>query len=443
MRLIYLFLLAIPLNAYSVDVTFRLNMNGFEGFNTPEVNGTFNGWCGSCNAMSDPDEDGIWETTVNIPQGNIQYKFSFDNWSGQENLQSAYCANGSNNRTFIVPESALVLDVVCWGLCAGCLSPDESAWNLVWAEEFLGNSLNMDTWNFDLGDHGWGNNEWQNYTNSPLNHQVSAGSLKITARHQGGENYSSARITTRNKFEFQYGKVEARIKVPIGQGIWPAFWMLGANFQAVGWPQCGEIDIMEHVNNEPLTHAAKHWNLPGHTYETSNMPFQVNEFHKYGLIWNEVGVTYLVNDRPFFYLPFSENDNTAAIFQKPFYFLLNVAVGGNWPGYPDGTATFPATMEVQNIRVYEPNTLSASANEAADLTRIYPLPAKDNLNIDFGDVSLGRQVFIFNTAGQMFHSAFANGHMLQIDTRSWSAGLYIVQVWNENGEISSYKIVKH
>ncbi len=439
---LFILLLAASSSLYAGQVTFRLNMNGYEGFNTPEVNGTFNNWCGTCNAMSDQDGDGIWETTINLPAGNYQYKYSFDNWSGQENLRNAGCANDADNRTLNVTDNALVLDVVCWSLCQDCLEPDQSAWTLTWAEEFLGNALDMDTWNFDLGDHGWGNNEWQNYTSSPLNLQISAGSLKIITRHLGEENYSSARITTKDKFEFQYGKVEARIKVPIGQGIWPAFWMLGANIDAVSWPQCGEIDIMEHVNNEPLTHAAKHWNLNGHIYATTNAPVQVNEFHKYGIIWNEEGVTYFINDIPFFYLPFSENDNTADIFQRPFYFLLNVAIGGNWPGYPDGTATFPATMEVQYIRVYELNTLSASANENAERVNLYPVPAQDVLNIDFENVGNARRVHIFNAEGRHIASHIANGEKLMLDTQSWSSGLYIIQVWADNGEVQSHKVVK-
>lgn len=439
---LFILLLAASSSLYAGQVTFRLNMNGYEGFNTPEVNGTFNNWCGTCNAMSDADGDGIWETTINLAAGNYQYKYSFDNWSGQENLRNAGCANDADNRTLSVTDNALVLDVVCWSLCQDCLEPDQSAWTLTWAEEFLGNALDMDTWNFDLGDHGWGNNEWQNYTSSPLNHQVSAGSLKIIARHLGGENYSSARITTKDKFEFQYGKVEARIKVPIGQGIWPAFWMLGANIDAVSWPQCGEIDIMEHVNNEPLTHAAMHWNLNGHIYATTNAPFQANEFHKYGIIWNEEGVTYFINDIPFFYLPFSENDNTADIFQRPFYFLLNVAIGGNWPGYPDGTATFPATMEVQYIRLYELNTLSASTNENTERVSLYPVPAQDVLNIDFENVGNARRVHIFNAEGRHIASHIANGEKLVLDTQSWSSGLYIVQVWADNGDVQSHKVVK-
>ena len=425
----------------AAQVTFRLNMNGVSGFDTPEVNGTFNGWCGTCNAMSDSNGDGIWETTISLAQGYHEYKYSFDNWTGQENLRDADCSSEAENRTLLVTGD-VVLDVVCWGLCEDCLPADESNWDLVWAEEFLGNSLNMDTWNFDLGATGWGNNEWQNYTDSPLNHQVGAGSLKIIARHLGGENYSSARITTQGKFEFQYGKAEARIKVPLGQGVWPAFWMLGSNFPTIGWPQCGEIDIMEHVNEEHVTHAAAHWNLDGHTYETTNVPFEINEFHRYGIIWDEGGVTYTLNDHPFFYFPFMEENNTAQIFQNPFYFLLNVAVGGNWPGYPDSSTPFPAVMEVQYIRVYEKSTLGSTVESPKESVKAWPNPTDDHVYLDFEKTGIARRVHAFNSSGQKMASFIANDDRKLIDMHGWASGLYILQVWEGKEQSAVIKVLR-
>ncbi len=428
-----------PLQA--AQITFRLNMNGVSGFGTPEVNGTFNGWCGVCNAMSDANGDGIWETTINLNPGTYQYKYSFDNWTGQENLRNSGCANDANNRTLVVQDNE-VLDVVCWGMCMDCLEPDQSNWNLVWAEEFLGNSLNQNIWNFDLGASGWGNNEWQNYTNSPLNHEVSAGSLKITARQLGSQNYTSARITTQGKYEFQYGKVEARIKVPLGQGIWPAFWMLGANFPTIGWPQCGEIDIMEHVNNEHVTHAAVHWNLGGHIYETTNVPFEINQFHRYGIIWDENGVTYTLNDHPYFYFPILDNNNTANIFQKPFYFLLNVAIGGNWPGYPDATTPFPAVMEVQYIRVFEKNTLTTEDGNPSKMARAYPVPTRAEVMVEFPQMADQRRLHVFNSEGRMVYSTVSNNTIERIDTSGWAPGLYFLQIWEDKDQVQVLKIVR-
>lgn len=442
-----LFFATIAINLHAADVTFRLNMAGFDGFGTPEVNGTFNGWCGNCNAMSDPDGDGIWETTVDIPEGTIEYKFSFDNWSAQENLSfETTCVTGFENftnRTLNVTGD-VVLDPVCWGLCTDCMAPDEEIWVLDWSDEFEGNALDMDTWSHEFGSHGWGNNELQMYTSSSSNTEVSNGTLKITARQEnvGGANYSSARIRTINKMEFLYGKVEARIKVPIGQGIWPAFWMLGANIESVSWPMCGEMDIMEHVNNEPLTNSAIHWhNSFGHTYDTKTAPFDASDWHVYGADWNEEGVTYILDGQPYFHFPFEAENNTEPIFTKPFFFLLNVAVGGNWPGSPDGSTQFPAVMEVDYVRIFQKSGLSADNSDRAPI-RIFPVPTVDEVNVDFGTSNPEREIKVFNATGQMIDARRATGDRIRLDLSNQASGVYIVHIMDGDDETRSYKIVK-
>ena len=134
----------------------------------------------------------------------------------------------------------------------GAILAQGQTWQLIWADEFDGNSINASNWTHEIGTgfNGWGNNELQSYTNSSSNSSVSNGSLKINALEQpiGQSDYSSARIISKNKFSFQYGKIEARLKMPLGQGLWPAFWMLGQNIDAVSWPQCGEIDVVEHLS---------------------------------------------------------------------------------------------------------------------------------------------------------------------------------------------------
>jgi len=435
--------------AKAVQVTFRLNMNGVSGFNIPEVNGTFNNWCGNCTPMNDADGDGIWERTINLPPGVIEYKFSFDNWAGQENLSDAQgCVVGNNEFTnrFLVVQNDIVLDVACWGLCSSCLPADTANWVLSWSDEFNGNALNEETWTYELGSSGWGNNEWQNYTNSPNNLEVSNGRLQIIARKQGEGlgGYTSARIITNNKMEFQYGKIEARIKIPSGQGIWPAFWMLGANYEDVGWPRCGEIDIMEHVNNEPLTHSAIHWfNNFGHTYRSSSLPFEQNSFQRYAAIWNENGVTFLVNDYPYYFFPFSESNNTAQIFQKPFFLLLNVAIGGNWPGYPNATTPFPAVMEVDYIRIYTEGTVGTK-NELGNLPyTLFPVPFTDYLNLIFADKIAPHQISISDISGTIFTSFTCNETQQRINTHNWKAGLYIVKI-QSSGTVPHYmKVLKN
>lgn len=444
-RILILSLLLTSLQAVGAGITFRLNMSGYSGFTTPQVSGTFNNWCGNCNPMSDPDGDGIWEATINLPAGNIQYKFSFGNWAAQENLSNASGCVASDgqftNRTLTVQGDA-VLDLVCWGLCTDCLEPDAENWVISWSDEFDGAALDLDTWTHELGSSGWGNNELQNYTNSSNNLEVSNGSLKIIARSggPGSNSYSSARIISNNKVEIQYGKIEARIKVPVGQGIWPAFWMLGANYESVGWPQCGEIDIMEHVNNEPLTNAAMHWNQGGHTYRSSSVPFDATEFHLYGAIWNEEGVTFLLDDQPWWHFPFSQANNTAPIFQNPFFFLLNVAVGGNWPGNPNASTPFPATMEVDYIRVFEIQPLGQSRVDLSAI-KIYPVPATDHFTISVG-VHLGPWTYrIFDLEGREVLSGNAADGAEVIDTRNWKAGIYVVEVRN-GGSVRTVRVVR-
>ncbi len=433
------------IETFGADITFRLNMNGYSGFNIPQVSGTFNNWCGNCNPMTDPDGDGIWEATINIPASTIEYKFSFDNWAGQENLSAQNGCTSSDgqftNRMLTIAGDA-ELNPVCWSLCTDCLIPDEENWVLSWSDEFDGNALDMDTWTHELGSSGWGNNELQNYTSSPNNLEVSEGSLKIIARSGGiGSNsFSSARIITNNKMEFQYGKIEARIKVPVGQGIWPAFWMLGANYETVGWPQCGEIDIMEHVNNEPLTNSAMHWNQGGHTYRSSSVPFDATEFHLYGAIWNEDGVTFLLDDEPWWHFPFSPANNTAPIFQNPFFFLLNVAVGGNWPGNPNASTPFPAIMEVEYIRIFEIQPLSNSTIDLSEVN-LYPVPANDQLTISMGSHQGSWTYRIFDVAGKIILSGNGSGDTEMVDIQGWKAGVYVVELRSEGG-VKRMKVVK-
>lgn len=444
-----LILIFLMCSARAGEVTFKLNMAGFSGFSVPEVNGTFNGWCGTCNAMSDPDGDNVWEVTVDIPDGPISYKFSFDNWAGQEELSyetSCVSGDGTFFNRFLNVSGDMELDPVCWGLCTDCLVPDEDIWVMDWSEEFDGDQLDTDTWSYEFGSHGWGNNELQMYTSSPNNLEVSNGTLKISARQEnvGSANYSSARIRTLGKMEFLYGKIEARIKVPIGQGIWPAFWMMGANIDAVGWPHCGEMDVMEHVNNEPLTNSAIHWfNGGGHTYDTKVAPFEKTEWNVYAADWTEDGVTYLLNGQPYFHFPFEAGNNTAPIFTQPFFLLLNVAVGGNWPGSPDGTTEFPAVMEVDYIRIFQRSGLSAEADEDLPAVRLFPVPASDVLNVDFGKVLPGRQVRMIDAAGRTVTAAPAEGPVVSLPVSGLSSGVYFISVRTAEGSVRRYKFVKH
>lgn len=431
-RIFFLFalLFLLPFQSEAFQVTFRLNMRGYSGFTTPEVNGTFNNWCGNCNAMSDANADGIWETTLSLAAGNYEYKFSFDSWTGQENLSDAgtcTITNGTfSNRTLTV-NSDVVLDVVCWGLCGDCLNESPNSWTMNWSEEFEGSQLNTNTWSYELGNSGWGNNELQNYTNSASNSEVSNGSLKITALNNNG-NYSSARIISNNKKEIQFGKIEARIKIPIGQGIWPAFWMLGANYETVNWPQCGEIDIMEHVNNESLTNGTMHWyNGTGHSYEGSSVPMVEQDFHVYGIIWDEIKVQFLLDSVPYYEFVYANYPNAEPIFTKPFFFLLNVAVGGNWPGNPDGSTVFPAVMEVDYIRSYVYDAVGIETSERTLLTA-FPNPFSEEIQLSNTIPSAMWNYEVYSLTGQLLYAGALATNERRIETKEWKSGMYVVHL---------------
>lgn len=239
---------------------------------------------------------------------------------------------------------------------------DFTGYRRIWQDEFDGNQLDPNYWTYEVGtgSNGWGNNELQYYRRDENNTRVADGRLEIIAKKQNfnGSNYTSARIVTMDKFEFKYGRVDIRAKLPEGQGIWPALWMLGGNFSEVGWPQCGEIDIMELLGHEPdEVHGTAHWSFQGSRAQAGDsVKLQGNktfsdEFHVFSLLWDDTGIRWLMNDMEYFRL--STTVDEMSEFHQAFFFIFNVAVGGNWPGSPDATTTFPQTMTVDYIRVFE------------------------------------------------------------------------------------------
>ncbi len=246
-------------------------------------------------------------------------------------------------------------------------------WQLVWEDDFdgsAGGSVDPANWNFDIGNGcdsetgcGWGNRELQYYTNRPENVSLDGqGNLAITARREnfGGAAYTSARITTKDKFDQQYGRFEARIKMPWGPGLWPAFWMLGSNIDLVSWPQCGEIDVVEYRGQEPnLVHGTVHGpgyngslgNAVSKLYGFENDRFDV-DFHVFAIEWGEGYIDYLVDDTRYFRIE-PEDVPGEWVYDHPFFLLLNVAVGGNFVGFPAPGTEFPQTMLIDYVRVYK------------------------------------------------------------------------------------------
>ncbi|GAC1626859.1 MAG: glycoside hydrolase family 16 protein [Candidatus Acidiferrum sp.] len=246
-----------------------------------------------------------------------------------------------------------------------------SAYKLVWSDEFNGtNGSQPDSskWTYDIGGNGWGNHELEYYTNRPENAHLQDGNLVITAKQESymgsdgvTRNYTSARLKTEGLFAQAYGRFEARIKIPKGQGMWPAFWMLGSNFRSVGWPQCGEIDIMENIGKEPgMIHGSLHGpSTVAHTSDlttTFSLPDGRNladDFHLYAVEWEPGAVRFYLDAN--LYATFASSQWPVGgtwAFTHPYFIILNVAVGGDWPGSPDPTTVFPQNMLIDYVRVY-------------------------------------------------------------------------------------------
>ena len=231
---------------------------------------------------------------------------------------------------------------------------------LVWSDEFDGESIDLSHWTYDLGASGWGNQELQNYTSDSENSYVNDGNLFIVAR-ENGIHYTSARMKSIGLQEFQYGRIDVRAILPKGQGIWPAIWMLGANYPTVGWPACGEIDIMELIGSSPNTvhgtiHYGTDWTQHNYTGSGTSIPWTEtfsDEFHVFSIDWDENGITWLLDDQPFYTIDNAVTGSQPYPFDNPFFFIMNIAVGGQWPGYPDATTEFPQFMAVDYVRVFQ------------------------------------------------------------------------------------------
>jgi beta-glucanase (GH16 family) len=266
---------------------------------------------------------------------------------------------------------AVVLFTLSCGGGATLQPPPPASYKLSWSDEFNGadgSSPDSAKWTYDTGGNGWGNNELEYYTNRTQNAQIKGGNLVITAQKEtytGSDgvtrNYTSARLKTQNLFSQAYGRFEARIKIPAGQGMWPAFWMLGKDIGAVGWPKCGEIDIMENIGKEPgIVHGSLHGpSTSGRTSDASapfSLPAGQNfaaDFHLYAVEWEPGTVRFYVDSN--LYATFTQSQWPAGgtwAFDHPFFIILNVAVGGDWPGAPDNSTIFPQQMLVDYVRVY-------------------------------------------------------------------------------------------
>ena len=241
-------------------------------------------------------------------------------------------------------------------------------WNIVWQDEFDNDSLDLTKWSREIGGHGWGNNELQFYTDSDSNSYVENGNLILKAHvvpqgigsSKGLRYYSSARLRTYGKGDWKYGRIEVKAKVASGQGIWPAIWMLPTDWLFGGWPSSGEIDIMEHVGYDlGVVHGSVHTEAYNHKINTQRSSARKianvdTEFHVYSIIWDKDKISFFIDDVQYFLFENDQQGNYKTWpFDQRFHLLINIAVGGDWPGNPDNSTNFPRKMLVDYVRVYE------------------------------------------------------------------------------------------
>jgi beta-glucanase (GH16 family) len=233
-------------------------------------------------------------------------------------------------------------------------------WNLIWHDEFDGKAIDSQNWTYDLGAGGWGNGEAQYYTSRPENARLENGMLVIEARQEKYEDsyYTSARLKTQGLQNFQYGRIEARLKVPSGKGLWPAFWMLGSSFNGSNWPDCGEIDIMEYIGREPdLILGTLHG--PGYSgalgisawnRQTYNI---ADDYHTYAIEWEADEIRWYYDDAHYHTVTRVDVGDREWVFDQPFFIILNLALGGQLPGPVGLDTVFPNQYLVDYVRVYE------------------------------------------------------------------------------------------
>ncbi|MEL6672249.1 MAG: family 16 glycosylhydrolase [Bacteroidota bacterium] len=333
-----------PAEAVSVDYATEEITAGFEQ-DFVASNGTLNIPAGAREAFID-----IEIVVDTFKENDEQFKVILSNAQGATIQTAEGIGTIRNDDDFVfVPDE-------------GYITPDNYVgYDLVWRDEFDGTELNLNDWTHELGASGWGNNELQYYTDRADNAYVSGGNLTIEAKRENfaGASYTSARLITAGKREFAFGRVDIRAILPEGQGIWPALWMLGANFWTVGWPACGEIDIMELVGHEPeKVHGTAHWGPQGQSWSYNKGGARSisgkfsDKYHVFSIIWEPGKIKWYVDDNLYFQLENSDV-NGAYPFDQDFFFIFNVAVGGNWPGNPDATTTFPQKMVVDYIRVFQ------------------------------------------------------------------------------------------
>ena len=392
MKKIFILLVLSSLSLCGV-VNFNIDMNDLfypnEEYDNVVINGSWNDWSGWGVTLSDDNGDGIYQGSINLDAGQYEYVIAvtgaLDNWSGwgvifNAPLGSSCDFNPSDewaNYGFIIDNND-IQQFYCSGSCDELCSdngddengdgddsipPIIDGYQMVWNDEFNDDAINTSNWNFEIGtgNWGWGNGEHQYYTSRSENAFIEDGKLIIRALYENysGSNYTSARMTTKNKGDWAYGKVLARIKVPEAGGTWPAFWMMPTNSVYGGWPNSGEIDIMEHYGCDPgHVHSTVHnntynWNggIPPTSYSTYTNA--TSDFHIYEVEWTEDKMDFYV-DGSYLGTYFKTNGGWQQWpYDQEFYIILNLAIGSHFMACNTQNELFPQQLEIDYVRVYQ------------------------------------------------------------------------------------------
>ena len=366
----------------AVDITFSVDVSNEDLTSgcSPTVAGTFNNWSSAYN-LTDIGY-GIWETTVDLnPNSYYEFKFGICGWELEDLSPGSSCTvtnYGYTNRFLNVTDDNLSLETYYYASCDISTSGEiDENWLLVWSDEFDAPDIDMTKWSYEVGtgNWGWGNGEAQYYTDNSNNSFIEDGKLIIKAIRQSysGSDYTSARMVTKNKGDWTYGRIEVRAKLPAGTGTWPAIWMMPTDSEYGGWPDSGEIDIMEHVGFDPgAIHATCHndtynWydGIPPPGGELNVNDFDEN-FHTYTLEWTESSLKWFV-DETLYYTYSNTSSWSTWPYNYDFFIILNIAIGGTWggqQGIDDGI--FPVQMEVEYVRVYQGD--GGTEPESSDVT---------------------------------------------------------------------------
>jgi len=342
----------------------------------------------------------------------------------------------------------------------------EPNWVVSWSDEFNGSALDESVWS-KVNDGNPSNGELQFYTPRADNVLISDGTLKLIARKetytgQGPwmtqpvtREYTSGKIESQGKKTFKYGRIEARMKLPRGKGSWPAFWMLGENLfnTGIGWPRCGEIDIMEHGQDFNNLGAAIHTQAYNHTIGTQKTGTYIidnydTDFHVYGTVWSTDKLSFSVDGNTYFSVSKSDIGNSEAQwpFDQPFWLILNHAVGGAWGGTPDVTL-FPLTTEIDWVRVYQDVQTDVKSITSTETTiSVYPNPTSDYVKVDVNDTSLSstenNRIILTDITGKVLEKVEVNRLPATINLKAYSRGAYLITLQHENKNLGTSIIIK-